>query len=187
MLAVALPLACSSSAGVPAEDPSSARVSAPPTEPAYGGHHPAEPAYATAPLSLESLPRSGLDAPEVREDSEPEKPSLCRGSLSRASVEVLTEQARQTKPCYDRLLRGDAGARGRMFADATYELSGEIRSFALNGPITDAELHACVAAAFKEGLLSAPPTISCVTVRVPLMFVPREKNEGEGAPVAAEE
>lgn len=179
LLAAALPLACASSGELPAQDPSSAPVAAPSPEPAS----PAEPAYTAAPMSLDSLPASGLDDPETTGSA---APAICNGSLTKAGVDLLAEQARQTKACYLQLLRRDAEAHGRMFVDATYELSGDIRTFALDGPIVDAEFHACVEAAFQEGLVAAPPTISCVTVRVPLMFVRKEKEEEE-APPAAEE
>lgn len=182
LLAAALPLACASSGEVPAQNPSSAPVAAPYTEPATAaGKPPTEPAHTAAPMSLDSLPASGLDTPETTDNA---GLAVCNGSLTKAAVDLLAEQARQTKACYDQLLRNDAEAHGRMFVDATYELSGDIRSFALDGPITDSEFHACVAAAFKEGLVAAPPTISCVAVRVPLMFVKKEKDEEEAPPVA---
>lgn len=186
MLAAALPLACASSGEVPAQDPSSAPVTAPYTEPATAEAPLAEPAYTTAPMSLDSLPTSGLDTPEAPDGSEPREPATCNGSLTKAGVDLLAEQARQTKACYLQLLRRDAEAHGRMFADATYEVSGNIRTFALDGPIVDAEFHACVAAAFSEGLVAAPPSFSCVAVRVPLMFVKKEKDEEEAPPVAEE-
>lgn len=181
-LLAALPLACSSPAEVPAQDPSSAPDPAPYTEPATAEAPLAEPAYTTAPMSLDSLPASGLDAPPTTDST---APAVCNGSLSKAGVDLLAEQARQTKTCYDQLLRRDAKAHGRMFVDATYELSGDIRSFALDGPITDSEFHACIAGAFEDGLVAAPPTFSCVKVRVPLRFVKKEKDEEE-APSAEE-
>lgn len=178
----ALPLACASSGEIPAQDPSSAPVTASYTEPATAEEPPAEPAHTTAPMSLDSLPASGLDAPETTDSA---GPAVCNGSLTKAGVDLLAEQARQTKACYDQLLRRDAEAHGRMFADATYEVSGNIRTFTLDGPIVDTEFHACVAAAFEKGLLAAPPSFSCVAVRVPLMFVKKEKDE-EDAPPAEE-
>ncbi len=148
--------------------------------------------HRAAPIATIEVPRA---APDDREESVtdaglgvervPESALgcgvACRGELGAESVGAVTRQSQAVKRCYQRRLRSDPNAKGRIQVELAIEEDGTVcRAQIVRADFDDPELASCVLESMRR--VRVVPEHGCVVIRVPFLFVPPSSAGVDGGP-----
>jgi len=98
----------------------------------------------------------------------------CAGKETGPLLSAVRAKAAQARTCYERALRQNATLEGRMTVSAMVGSNGTVCSASVGGDsLGDPAVASCVLQQFRAGAYP-PPQGGCVTVRVPLNFVPKK-------------
>jgi hypothetical protein len=104
--------------------------------------------------------------------------SKCYGASNAQLVESLVMRAGATRPCYERELRANPRAAGRVLLAVRIREDGDVQSVdVVEDSTQNSSLVSCLTGIFRGAHFPAPIG-GCVVAKVPLSFVPREAPDG---------
>jgi hypothetical protein len=161
---------CAKPAARPSTGNGAATVTIPTAPRTDGGTHAAELAASSLtknddPLSLE--PRADVELASA------ECASTCRGSVGAAVERELVDRAKKTRACYNRALAEDPALQGRLLVEMRIARSGAVcGAKLLKNELLTSSVSGCVVHVLRNPSYSAPEGGDCVTVNIPIAFVP---------------
>jgi hypothetical protein len=106
----------------------------------------------------------------------------CTGHVGNALLEEIAKRAKTSHRCYDNALASDKTVRGKVTVRFTVGVDGSVCDVSAESDNTAMDAVAsCVAALYRKntGDLRFPaPDDGCVTVKLPVNFVPRPDDAG---------